>query len=173
VADFPQERGNGAVAAVNEVIDAMATQGQLVHHLHKSSQLITTPNAADLGTSKTLARALALAVIAHTGDTDIHTADDGTAQAAAWASAPAEPANLTEVQNILNELKTDLNAHVASTAAHRNKWGAPGTTGLVAFAITTADANDQSTANALANAIKGFLNLHMQSAASSVEVVAS
>ena len=177
VADFFPTRIEGNAAALNEMITALGDAGLIVHYRYKSSQLISTPDASDLGTSKTLAKALAVAIPAHAVDTDCHSAADSSSaatQAAAWASATAEPADLTEVQNIANELKTDINAHVANATPHRSKWGTAGVDGVITVkAITTATATDQSTANALLNAIKAFYNLHIKSAASEIEVVAS
>jgi hypothetical protein len=175
VADFPKTRGEANLAAINEIITSLAAAGIIVHHQYKSAQLVSTADASSLATSKTLAKALALAIQSHAVDTDVHTAADvssAATQAAAWASAPAEPADLTEVQNVANELKTDINAHVAAAAAHRSKWGSAGVDGVITEnAITTATATDQDTANALLNAIKAFYNLHIQSAASTLQIV--
>lgn len=165
----------GAVDAVNEVIQTLCAAGKVAHHQYKSDDLITTTDATDLASSKTLAAALAVWVPAHGADTDIHTTADTIAEASAWSSSPAEPADLTEVQNVLNELKTDINTHVAQTDHHRGSaWGDIVTDGVTAaHAIATADATTQGTANALANAIKAFCNLHIQAAASTIEIVDS
>ncbi len=177
VLDFPQYRQEANKLALNEIITALGDMGQIVHYRYKSAQLISTPDASDLATSKTLAKALAVAIPAHAVDTECHSAADSSSaatQAAAWASATAEPADLTEVQNIANELKTDINAHVANATPHRSKWGTAGVDGAITVkAITTATATDQSTANALLNAIKNFYNLHIKSAASEIEIVST
>ncbi len=177
VADLPNTREEGDRLAINEIIQALGDGGKIVHYQQLTSQLVTTADASSLATSKTLAKALALAVKAHAISVGPHSvADDSSAatQAAAWASAPSEPADLTEVQNIANELKTDINAHVANATPHRSKQGEIGVDGVITvYAITTAAATDQSTSNALLNAIKNFLNNHIKSAASSVEVIAS
>ena len=175
IPNLPGEFDTGCVAAINETIDALVAAGKIVHHQYKSDDLITTADASDLATSKTLDAALAVWIPAHGADTDIHTTADVIAEAAAWASSPAEPADLTEVQNVLNELKSDINTHVAQTDHHRGSaWGDIVTNGVTAaHVIGTADATDQSSANALANAIKAFCNLHMQAAISSLEVVDS
>jgi hypothetical protein len=172
--DLRELRDAAAITTVNEIIGALAAGGHLVHYKYDSTQLITTADASSLGTSKTLAKALALAIPVHGADAEVHSVADVIAQAAAWASAPAEPANLTEVQNTLNEIKGDINTHVANATPHRSKWGTVGVDGVItAKAITTADASDQSTANALANAIKAFYNAHLKSAASEIELTAS
>ena len=172
--DLPLEREYAAIAAANDTIDALVSQGVIVHHQPDVAHLITTPDASALDSSKALAMALALAIPLHGADAKAHVAADVIAQAAAWTSAPALPADLTEVQNILNELKTDLNTHVAASAPHRNVWGTPGVNGAItAKAITTANASDQGTANALANALKAFLNAHIKAGAASIELVKS
>lgn len=174
VPDLPPARIDASVAAVNEVIQALVDGGKIVHHQYKSASLIATPDATDLATSKTLAKALALALVAHGADADIHAAADVITQAASWTSAPAEPANLTEVQNIANTLKSDINTHVANATPHRSVWGGPGVNGVItAHALTTTTATDQTTANALLNAVKNFLNLHMKAAASSIQLISS
>ena len=175
IPNLPGQFDTGCVDAINAMIDTLVAAGKVVHHEYKSADLITTADASSLATSKTLTAALAVWIPAHGADTDIHTAADTIAEAAAWASSPAEPADLTEVQNVLNELKSDINAHVAVTAAHRGSaWGDIVTNGVTAaHTIGTADATDQASANALANAIKAFCNLHMQAAASTIEVVDS
>lgn len=174
--DLPLEREAANRGAVNEVIQTLVDAGIVVHHQQKSADLITTPDASDLATSKTLAAALALAIPAHGADTDIHTTADAIAQAAAWSSAPAEPADLAEVGAIANELKTDINTHVAQTDHHRGQpWGTVGGDGVVvAKAITTANfSSTQGEANALLNAIKAFFNNHVKAAASTIEVIDS
>lgn len=171
--NLPELREKANRDGFNEAVQTLADAGKCPHYA-PSGALVSTADATDLGTSKTLAAALALAVVAHGADTNIHSAADVIAQAAAWASAPAVPADLTEVQNVLNELKGDINTHAANATPHRNKWGAMGGDGVVvAYAITTADATTQGTANALANAIKAFLNNHSKAGISTIEVIPS
>lgn len=161
-------------AAFAESVQTLADGGRCPHY-SPSGALVSTPDSSSIGTSKTLAKALALAVVAHGADTGIHAEADTIASAAAWASAPAEPADLTEVMAIANELFTDINAHVASAAKHRGLHGAfSATTGaLAAHAITTTAATNQGTADALLNAIKAFLNFHTKAGISTVEVISS
>lgn len=177
VQNTPGRRDEGIEAAFNGMVTALVDAGIVVHHDADAANLVATPDASSLATSKTLAKALALAVVAHGADTGAHTtADAAVVQAAAWASAPNEPADLAEVGGILNELKADLNLHVAQTDHHRGVvWGTVGGDGIVAVkAITTADyASTQGEANALANAIKAFLNNHIKAAAPSIELIDS
>jgi len=171
IIDMPQRLLEGYPTAINETIQALADAGIVVHH--KQDDLIATADASSLATSKTLTKALAEWIVAHAADTDVHTsADAAVVQAAAWASAPAEPADLTEVMATLNELKADINLHVAQADHHRGQaWGSVGGDGVVvAKAITTTDATDQPEANALANAIKAFCNNHAKAACRSVEI---
>lgn len=177
VSNVPLQIGRSAADAVNELIQAQVTQGVIVHHRVDQvaiDALAAVPVASSLGTSQTLARALALAMVAHGADTQAHTTVVAIDQAAAWASAPAVPVNLVEVQNVLNELKGDINTHVLNTTAHRAVWGTPGVAGAITGkAITTADATDQTTANALANAVQLFLLNHMRAGCSSIEIIST
>jgi|GEM_PF-3702445 len=174
--DLPLEREAANRGAINEIIQTLVDAGIVVHHQYKAADLIVATDATDLASSKTLAAALAAAIPAHGADTDIHTTADPVAQAAAWASAPAEPADLAEVGAIANELKTDLNLHVAQTDHHRGQpWGTAGGDGVVVVkAITTSDfSSTQGEANALLNALKAFFNNHIRAAASDIEVIDS
>lgn len=177
IQDLPALHDDGHEAAFNDLLDRLCDAGVIVHHEYKSADQVTAANASDLATSKTLATALALAVVAHGADTDIHTtADAALVQAAAWSSAPSEPADLAEVGAVLNELKTDINLHVLQTDHHRGQvWGGLVTDGVLAGnVIATADyTSTQGEANTLANAIKAFLNAHAKSGAASIERVSS
>jgi hypothetical protein len=174
VLNYPGLREAADRAAIAEVVQTMADGGRCPHYAPNGA-LVSTADASDLATSKALAWALALAVPAHGADTGIHAAADVIPLAAAWTAYPLVPADLTEVQNIANELFTDINAHVAVVAAHRALHGAfSATTGAIAVhAITTTAATNQGTANALLNAIKAFLNMHTKAGISTVEVLSS
>lgn len=171
IINMPKKLIEGYPTAINEITQALVDAGIVVHH--KQDDLISTADASSLATSKTLTKALAEWMVAHAADTDVHTsADAGVVQAAAWSSAPAEPADLAEVMAILNELKTDINTHVAQTDHHRGQpWGTVGGDGVVvAKAITTTNATDQPEANALANALKAFCNNHAKAACRTLEI---
>lgn len=172
VENTPGKRLEGIEAAINRLNACLAGAGQLAHH--ELDDLITTADASDLATSKALAKALALWIPLHGADTDVHTAADVIATAAAWTSAPDDPADLTEVQNILNELKADWNGHIADASAHRGVFAPIDGNGvLTPQAITTADATNQGTANALANAIKAYCNNHAESANQDIQLIRS
>lgn len=173
--DLPLEKQAALITVVNQHTQALGSMGVLPHY-HSPfgadgtvTALVTTADASDLGTSKTLAKALAQALVAHAADTDKHSAADVVA-IAAWASNPAEPADLTEVQNVLNECKADFNTHIANATPHR---GAGGQGKATIAAISTADASNQGTANTLANAIKAALNAHDCAGAQTILVVSS
>lgn len=145
------------VSANAELVAGLRTYNMLAHD--RPDSVITTANASDLATSKALAKALAQWAEAHGPSTTVHKATDATGLAcAAWASKPNVPADLTEVQNVLNELKSDYNTHYASTTYHR--------VASSRGAVSTSNATDQSTANALANALKARFNLDAVDAAS-------
>jgi hypothetical protein len=175
VRDLPQEKQDALIAVHNQTIQALGGQGVLPHYSSPFTStgavraLVTTADASDLDTSKALAKALADALTSHGTDTDAHSASSAIA-CAAYTSSPALPADLTEVQNILNEVKADFNTHIASTTVHR---GAGGQGKASMLTITTTDASNQGTANTLANAIKVALNAHDAAGAQSIDVVAS
>lgn len=145
-----------------KVKDTLTAIGAAPHHRPADdADLITAANATDLATSRTLTQAIFLALYdeAHFADVTMHDAADPIADPAAYTSAPGLPADLTEVQAALNEMKLDLNAHLASVTFHANGVG-NAAIGLPVPVVTTADAIDQATANALANALKLMVNLH-------------
>jgi hypothetical protein len=174
--NVPTKRIEASHTVINELIQALGAMGVLPHFRPSRTaagvptDLVTAADSSSLGTSKTLAKALAQALTAHGADTDAHSSAD-TIAIAAWASNPAEPADLTEVQNVLNEVKADFNTHIALATKHRGIGGQ----GKVAqpAAISTADATSQGTADTLANAIKVALNAHARAGAQTIEVVAS
>ncbi len=172
--DFPIRREQAIRAALDEHIQTLADRG-LCPHYAPNGALVSTPDATDLATSKVLAAALALAVVAHGADDGIHSAADVIVRTASWASYPSAPANLTEVQNIANSLLTDLNTHVANATPHRAIQGTfSATTGAVAaLALTTTAATSQPTADTLLNAIKAFLNMHTKAGISAIEIVSN
>jgi hypothetical protein len=176
VMDLPVEKTTALIAVHNQTVQALGAQGVIPHYCSPftatgaARELVSTTDASDLATSKTLAKALALALIAHGADTDAHSTAD-TIAIAAWASAPAEPADLTEVQNVLNEVKADFNTHIANATPHRGVGGQGKT--AVTVVISTTDASNQGTANTLANAIKVALNAHDRAGIQAIDLVAS
>ncbi len=175
VRNLPSEKQDALINVMNQQAQALGTMGVCPHY-HSPfgadgsvTALVTTADASDLDTSKALAKALADALLAHAADTEKHSAASVVA-CAAYASSPGLPADLTEVQNILNEVKADFNTHIASTTVHR---GAGGQGKATVTTISTADATNQGTANTLANAIKVALNAHDSAGCQTIEVVAS
>lgn len=176
VLDLPIERIAASVKVVNQLTSALGAMGVLPHYrpsVDSAGNLIDAVTAADassLATSQTLAAALATALTAHGVDVQAHSSSSAI-PCAAWVSAPAVPANLAEVQSVLNEVKADFNTHIANATPHRPLGGQ----GKVAqpAAISTADASDQATANTLANAIKVALNAHTRAGADTIVVVGS
>ena len=86
VPNLPQERLAAAEAAIEALNAALEAVGALAHH--GVDDLITSADASDLATSKTLTAELATWLPLHGADTDIHTVADTIATAAAWTSAP-------------------------------------------------------------------------------------
>jgi len=143
----------------DDLRQTLIAAGILQHHGRGTT--VDTADSSSLATSKTLAKALADAFAAHGADTDLHVAADATlgTLAAAYASTPNEPADLTEVQDIANELKTELNLHIALAASHLAIGGR--SAGVAALTlVTTTDAINQGTADALLNELKACFNRH-------------
>ncbi len=176
VPNLPELVREALVKVTNEQTQALGAMGVLPHYRPSvdgaglPTDLVTAADSSSLGTSKTLAKALAVALVAHGADAVAHSSADVIA-IAAWTSNPAEPADLTEVQAVLNECKADFNTHIATASKHR----ALGGQGKVAqpAAISTADASNQGTADTLANAIKVALNAHARAGAQTITLVAS
>ena len=147
---------------LGDVIATLAAAG-LSPHFNSGGVQSVAPVSSSLGTSKTLTLELVDAFVDHGVDVGIHQAVDAALDVPAAASShPAEPANLTEVGNVLNELKTDLNAHLANAAPHR---GVGGEAGLTVAAVSTSDwVSTQGQANILANALQVAFNRHVQMA---------
>jgi len=176
VLDLPIERISASVKVLNQITSALGAMGALPHYRPSQDNagnivdLVTAADASSLSTSQTLAAAVATALTAHGVDVEAH-GSSSAIPCAAWVSSPAVPVNLAEVQSVLNEVKADFNTHIANATPHRGIGGQ----GKVAqpAAISTTDAVDQSTANALANAIKVALNAHARAGAETITIVAS
>ncbi len=140
-----------------DVVSTLIGAGLVPHH-NNNGAVIDVKDATDLDSSKALAKAIADTLVDHGADVGLHSAADETIEFdTEYTSAPDLPADLTEVQNILNEAKSLFNAHLANATVHRSVGGAGG---VAIGTITTANANSQATANALANAIKAAYNRH-------------
>ena len=143
---------------LDDVITTLTNAGILPHY-NSDGATVTAADASDLATSQTLTLALVDGFVAHGADTGIHSVADAALDVPAQASShPAEPADLAEVQATLNQLKADLNTHLSNETPHRS-IPVPGI--LAVSLVTTADATNQTTANALANALKSALNRHV------------
>lgn len=115
---------------------------------------VTAATASSLATLRTLCRDLYDVGVAHFADggedAQAHDAADSTNT---WGTKPATDASLSDLQTWLNARKTAWNAHLTQSGVHYASD--------VTNAVSTADASDQSTANALANALKDALNAHI------------
>ena len=166
VPNLPDKRLTASLEEHQALVTALGAAGVLMHF--DAEDPITTPDATDLATSKTLAKALADALVAHGASTAMHSTGE-TIAIAAYTSDPAEPADLAETQAIANEVKADFNTHLDHTG-HR---GVGGQGGHTPADITTADGSDQGTTNTLLNAIKAAFNAHVKNGAKDVQVVPS
>jgi hypothetical protein len=129
---------------------------------------VTAADSSDIATCKTLCQNLCVVCAAHDDDVALHVAADaGQLTCAAWASTPAVPADLTECQNVLNELKADWNLHRV-----KGPYGTIHTGDDAYSTIDAADASSQGTANTLANQLKLRINRSLAAAPTSVVVAA-
>lgn len=129
-------------------------------HYNSDGTTVTAADASDLPTLKTLVKALSDTFVAHGLDTGIHSAADvALDEPAQFTSSPSEPADLAEAQAVNNQLKADLNAHLANVTPHR---GIGGEGALTVALVATADGTDQATNETLANALKAAFNRHVR-----------
>ncbi len=163
IPDLPRSVSEGMRDAYNELNAALAAQGLLPHHA--ATTAVADTGTADLAAVQVLANALRTAYEAHRVNTDAHAASD-TANVIAAAAAT----NLATSITLLNELKADFNLHIARTAAHRNIIGAGVATQLL---VTTTDAIDLATSQALAAALLLAYNRHAAAGAKLVAFTSS
>lgn len=119
---------------------------------------VTAAAATNLATSITLANQLKAVFNRHIADAlDDHGCGAHAVADATNVVTTADAATLlAEVQTLLNAIKTKFNAHLTQASVHANNDGTN--------TEATADATDQTTANALATSLKAKLNAHMASA---------
>lgn len=157
---------NGAITVTNGAITLTPTTGtEYAANLlaggiypHNSAAVagITAADATDLATSKTLAKAIADYLAAHDDDAVMHNAaDTGNLACAAYASTPAEPADLAEVNAMYLEMSGDWAAHAARVPAIHD--------GLDLWAplqlLPAPGAADQPANNRALNALKAAINM--------------
>lgn len=137
-------------ATVSELVTVLALSGAVVHY-DADTDLVAETAVDGEAEIVTRANALKVAYEAHRADTDLHSSADSTN-----AVSAANATNLATAQTLLNELKADINAHLAVATIHRRASVAP-------FLVSAADASDEATAEALALDISKKLNLHTTS----------
>lgn len=169
VSKLPGTERDESAAALAELINGpLLTSGLILHFDGENSQ-VTTADASNLATLKTLMLSLTNAFVAHgldsqttgTGGKGQHSALDAALDIpGGFSSHPAEPADLAECQAVNNQLKADFNTHQANATPHR---GGGGQGGFAPTVIGTTDGSDQGTNETLANAIKAAWNIHVAS----------
>lgn len=100
-----------------EVLNALLKSGAFAHKVCTAAQrdaLITTADATDFASAKTLLTAIGTALQAHDDNTYMHTTAD-TGRFAFTATFP--PVFDADAQDVATEIKTDLNAHIAVVGA--------------------------------------------------------
>jgi hypothetical protein len=153
--------GLAAVTSAQAVIDSLVNSGILPHFGQPpATDLVTAAAATDLATLKTLIKDLSDTFVLHGLSTISHSAVDAALdEPAEFTSSPSEPADLAECQATNNQLKADLNTHIANATPHR---GVGGQAALTVAQIATTDGIDQATNETLADALKAAYNLHAQ-----------
>lgn len=158
--DFIVSNMSSAVTPTSglEYLAAMQFAG-LYPHLDGAAG-IATADATDLASSKTLAKAIADYLAAHDDNTSLHTvADAGALTCAAYASSPAEPNDLAEVNAMFREMATDWYTHALKVPAVH-----PGYDVAALIPLTVKPANtDQDGTNAALNALKAAINQSVRS----------
>lgn len=138
-------------AKVHADITSKATTQTDDYTAASTPDIVTSANASSLPTSIALVNECKAVFNRHVADDLAHKV--GTSPAIATADASVA-GTVTSVIALVNATKAAFNTHIGSTTYH---YAADGTN-----TIATADATDQTTANALANAIKTALNAHIQ-----------
>lgn len=144
--------------------DVTSTTDATSYMLPTASALqVTASDASSLATSRTLTRNIWLVATTHFADAIASSGANGGAHAAvdstaitSFGSQISTTATLSDIQTALNAYKAALNVHASQSGVHSHDDSA--------LSIATTDASDQSTANALANAIKSALNTHISAA---------
>lgn len=149
-------------AAMAELINGALLSSGLISHYDGEHSLITTPDASDLATLKTLTLVLTDRIVAHGADaTSQHSVADAALDVpAGFSSHPSEPADLAECQATINQLKIDLTAHIINATPHR---GGGEQAGFSVTAITTTDGSTQGTNETLINALVDAFHVHIKS----------
>ncbi len=173
VSKLPGELLPQLADAVVELIDVTLDTGVVAHFDSVATSAagvalaITSADADDLPTLKTLTLEITTAQIEHGLDSETtrapaqHSALDAALdEPAGAASYPAEPADLAECQAVLNQIKADLNTHLLNATPHRT---AGGQGGFAPVPVATSDGSTQGTNETLANALKAAYNLHFKS----------
>ena len=128
-----------------------------------STLQVTAADASSLATSRTLTQNIWLVATTHFADAIADSGANGGAHAdaddtaiASFGSNIADTAVLATIYGALNAYKAALNIHASQAGVHAHDDAS--------LVIATADANDQSSTNTLANAIKAALNTHISAA---------
>ncbi len=147
-------------STLQELVNITLSNGLVAHHDSVNTQ-ITTADASDLTTLKTLILSVTNSMVAHGINVAQHSAADAALDVpAGFTSHPSEPADLAECQATNNQLKLDLNAHMLNATPHR---GVGGQGGFAPVAVATTNGSDQTTNETLLNALKAAFNLHYNS----------
>lgn len=145
---------------VADLTEALRAQGLLLHRDRATSvQLITEGSPADLAAVIARANALKALYVAHIASTAKHIAADATNTIAAADATDQATAN-----TLLNEIKTDLNAHHDSATFH-DVGAYAGAVGAAPADVATANATDLATSQALTAALCAAFNRHVKSGA--------
>lgn len=159
VPNTPMSKLDAIIDYINNLASRERSAGACPHA--SFTPLVTTPAAAALPTVLVLANALRAAYEAHRVNVESPTGSASGAHVVADATnaitAPVAT-DQTTANTLLNEIKTDLNAHMLLAASHYDLGGAGGPAATTA--VATANATDLATSIALANALLAAFNRH-------------
>lgn len=138
-------RFDAIVTAINE-LRAIVISGQNPHKANDATNTISMSNAGEIEGIIDLEQELITKYEAHIGSTTFHLAADST-------NVVTEAGVPIEIYTLLNELKTDLNAHMQDGTAHTNDDD-------VTAQVSADNATTKATAIALANAVRAAYEAH-------------
>lgn len=173
--NLPATKQDACIAAINEMQNALASQGLLPHYCRADATAtiaaaLTALQALAAATTEGTAVAVANAIKAlynlHVASTDAHDAADAT-NVSTSAAATDEASAIT----LINELKGDFNAHIVLDAAHRGRIGSDGSVAIATEATT--NASDAASLYALCESMRLAVERHIQAGAKPISVVAS
>jgi hypothetical protein len=168
VRDVPPDRLTASIEQLQALTTSMRSVGLLLHREAPfSTELATEGSPANLAAVIANANALKALYNAHRQQTSKHIAADATN-----VVTSADATDQTTANTLLNEIKTDMIAHQALAAAH-DVGPLQGGIGAAPTTISTANASDLATSQALYAALALAYNRHVKSGAPDLAIIPS